>query len=192
MLIEGFKLQEHLQSLRCYHFMELADWADLFIMSLRNCVCYIFSYLSSLSIGISYWFFKSNQKWHVNEVDKRIPEIQGILEQAVRRSSCEKDPNKNRLYVYLKGDGVRCLSASAIGTLYNSLLILYIWKANSPCINLCFNKLFDFHVVFLSLDYNLTFGRRSLLWLFRTGVPNWLASQHSSDSCCIEIILRYI
>ncbi|XP_047969375.1 uncharacterized protein LOC125213064 [Salvia hispanica] len=91
MLIEGFKLQEHLQSLRCYHFMELADWADLFIMSLRNC------------------------KWHVDEVDKRIPEIQGILEQALRRSSCEKDPNKNRLYVYLKGDGIRYLSPSAIG-----------------------------------------------------------------------------
>ncbi|XP_042002632.1 uncharacterized protein LOC121751889 [Salvia splendens] len=91
MLIEGFKLQEHLQSLRCYHFMELADWADLFITSLWNC------------------------KWHVDEVDKRIPEIQGILEQALRRSSCEKDPNKNRLYVYLKGDGIRYLSPSAIG-----------------------------------------------------------------------------
>ncbi|KAH6765994.1 hypothetical protein C2S52_016977 [Perilla frutescens var. hirtella] len=91
MLIEGFKLQEHLQSLRSYHFMELADWADLFIMSLRNC------------------------KWDVNEVDKRIPEIQGILEQAVRRSSCEQDPNKNRLYLYLKGDGIRYLSPSATG-----------------------------------------------------------------------------
>lgn len=56
-------------------------------------------------------------------MDKRIPEIQGILEKAVRRSSCEKDPNKNRLYVYLKGDGIKCLSASAIGMIFNSFYI---------------------------------------------------------------------
>ncbi|XP_011080519.1 uncharacterized protein LOC105163762 isoform X2 [Sesamum indicum] len=91
LLIEGYKLQEHLRALRCYHFMELADWADLFIMSL--------------------W----PRKWHVNEVDKRIPEIQGVLELAVQRSSCEGDPNKDRLYVYLKGEGVTHLSASAMG-----------------------------------------------------------------------------
>ncbi|KAK4419711.1 Gamma-tubulin complex component 2 [Sesamum alatum] len=91
LLIEGYKLQEHLRALRCYHFMELADWADLFIMSL--------------------W----RRKWHVNEVDKRIPEIQGVLELAVQRSSCEGDPNKDRLYVYLKGEGVTHLSASAMG-----------------------------------------------------------------------------
>ncbi|KAL0370976.1 UNVERIFIED_CONTAM: hypothetical protein Sangu_0415700 [Sesamum angustifolium] len=92
LLIEGYKLREHLRALRCYHFMELADWADLFIMSL--------------------W----RRKWHVNEVDKRIPEIQGVLELAVQRSSCEGDPNKDRLYVYLKGEGVTHLSASAMGT----------------------------------------------------------------------------
>ncbi|KAK4407532.1 Gamma-tubulin complex component 2 [Sesamum angolense] len=91
LLIEGYKLREHLRALRCYHFMELADWADLFIMSL--------------------W----RRKWHVNEVDKRIPEIQGVLELAVQRSSCEGDPNKDRLYVYLKGEGVTHLSASAMG-----------------------------------------------------------------------------
>jgi hypothetical protein len=33
-LEEAFKLQEHLLALRRYHFMELADWADLFILSL--------------------------------------------------------------------------------------------------------------------------------------------------------------
>ncbi|PPD69323.1 hypothetical protein GOBAR_DD33802 [Gossypium barbadense] len=35
-LEEGFDLQEHLLALRRYHFMELADWADLFIMSLSH------------------------------------------------------------------------------------------------------------------------------------------------------------
>lgn len=34
LLEEGFDLHEHLLSLRRYHFMERADWADLFIMSL--------------------------------------------------------------------------------------------------------------------------------------------------------------
>ncbi|KAL3850233.1 hypothetical protein ACJIZ3_012115 [Penstemon smallii] len=91
LLIEGFKLQEHFLALRCYHFMEVADWADLFIMSL--------------------W----HRKWHVNEVDKRMPEIQGVLELSVQRSSCEGDPNKDRLFVYLKGDGIVNLSASATG-----------------------------------------------------------------------------
>lgn len=33
-LKEAFKLQEYLLALRRYHFMELADWADLFILSL--------------------------------------------------------------------------------------------------------------------------------------------------------------
>ncbi|KAL6516397.1 hypothetical protein OROGR_019702 [Orobanche gracilis] len=91
LLIEGFKLQEHFQSLRCYYFMELADWANLFIISL--------------------W----HRKWHVSELDKRIPEIQGVLELSVRRSSCEGDPNKDRLYVYQKGDEIKHLSVSAMG-----------------------------------------------------------------------------
>ncbi|XWS73775.1 hypothetical protein CRYUN_Cryun02cG0158200 [Craigia yunnanensis] len=36
LLEEGFDLQEHLLALWRYHFMELADWADLFIMSLSQ------------------------------------------------------------------------------------------------------------------------------------------------------------
>ncbi|KAL6564917.1 hypothetical protein OROMI_016367 [Orobanche minor] len=96
LLIEGFKLQEHLQSLRCYYFMELADWANLFIISL--------------------W----HRKWHVSELDKRIPEIQGVLELSVRRSSCEGDPNKDRLYVYQKGDEIKH-SVSAMGTAFISV-----------------------------------------------------------------------
>ncbi|XP_051141817.1 uncharacterized protein LOC127258835 [Andrographis paniculata] len=98
LLIEGFKLQEHLQALRCYHFMELADWADLFIMSL--------------------W----HHKWHVNDVEKRIPEIQGVLELALQRSSCESDPNKDRLFVYHKGDEVKDLLTSHVGIHYFDFL----------------------------------------------------------------------
>lgn len=39
LLEDGFDLQEHLLMLRRYHFMGVADWADLFIMSLWHHVC---------------------------------------------------------------------------------------------------------------------------------------------------------
>ncbi|OMO71121.1 Spc97/Spc98, partial [Corchorus capsularis] len=90
-LEEGFDLQEHLLALRRYHFMELADWADLFIMSL------------------------SRHKWCITEVDRRLSEIQTLLELSVQRSSCEKDHHKDRLVVYAKGRGLMPLSTSTIG-----------------------------------------------------------------------------
>ncbi|XP_039065159.1 gamma-tubulin complex component 6-like [Hibiscus syriacus] len=90
-LEEGFDLQEHLLALRRYHFMELADWADLFIMSL------------------------SRHKWCVTEVERRLSEIQGLLELSVQRSSCERDHHKDRLFVYEKGHGMMPLSTSTIG-----------------------------------------------------------------------------
>ncbi|CAN6691923.1 unnamed protein product [Malus baccata var. baccata] len=91
LLEEGFDLQEHLLALRRYHFMELADWADLFIMSL--------------------W----HHKWCVTEADHRLSEIQGFLESSVQRSSCERDLHKDRLFVYMKGHDAMTLSASASG-----------------------------------------------------------------------------
>nr|XP_011463187.1 PREDICTED: gamma-tubulin complex component 6 isoform X2 [Fragaria vesca subsp. vesca] len=91
LLEEGFDLQEHLLALRRYHFMELADWADLFIMSL--------------------W----HHKWSITQADHRLSEIQSFLESSVQRSSCERDRNKDRLFMYLKGHDAVPLSASAIG-----------------------------------------------------------------------------
>ncbi|PON59178.1 Gamma-tubulin complex component protein [Parasponia andersonii] len=44
--------------------------------------------------------------------------IQGFLELAIQRSSCECDHNKDRLYVYMKGQDTMPLSASAIGLGY--------------------------------------------------------------------------
>ncbi|KAG5090146.1 hypothetical protein JHK86_002758 [Glycine max] len=90
-LEEAFKLQEHLLALRRYHFMELADWADLFILSL--------------------W----HHKWSVTEANERLSEIQGLLELSIQKSSCEQDTHKDRLFVYMKGHGKLPLSASAIG-----------------------------------------------------------------------------
>ncbi|WZY98761.1 hypothetical protein YC2023_071090 [Brassica napus] len=76
LLEEGFGLQEHLLALRRYHFMELADWADVFVVSL--------------------W----HHKGLVTEADKRIAEIQGFLESSLQRSSCERDICKDRLFLY--------------------------------------------------------------------------------------------
>ncbi|XP_010507154.1 PREDICTED: gamma-tubulin complex component 6-like [Camelina sativa] len=90
LLEEGFGLQEHLLALRRYHFMELADWADVFVVSL--------------------W----HHKWLVTEPDKRIAEIQGFLESSIQRSSCERDTCKDRLYLY-KGQGTLHLPPSTIG-----------------------------------------------------------------------------
>ncbi|OVA00879.1 Spc97/Spc98 [Macleaya cordata] len=91
LLEEGFDLREHFLALRRYHFMEFADWADLFIMSL--------------------W----RHKWYAAEGNKRISEIQGFLDMAVQRSSCEGDPYKERLFVYMKGDGMMPLPTSTFG-----------------------------------------------------------------------------
>ncbi|XP_062082397.1 uncharacterized protein LOC133788811 isoform X2 [Humulus lupulus] len=91
LLEEGFDFKEHLLALRRYHFMELADWAALFIMSL--------------------W----HHKWCITEAEQRLAEIQGLLELSIQRSSCQFDHNKDRLYVYIKGHDTMPLSASAIG-----------------------------------------------------------------------------
>ncbi|KAI4308340.1 hypothetical protein L6164_031423 [Bauhinia variegata] len=91
LLEEAFALQEHLLALQRYHFMETADWADLFILSL--------------------WHHKSS----VTEANERLLEIQCLLELSIQRSSCERDPNKDRLFVYMKGHGKMPLPTSAIG-----------------------------------------------------------------------------
>ncbi|XP_056165819.1 uncharacterized protein LOC115679045 isoform X2 [Syzygium oleosum] len=90
LLEEGFDLHEHLLSLRRYHFMERADWADLFIMSLWQ--------HKQFSIGI----------------DRSVSDVQELLEMSIQRSSCEGDNNKDRLFVYTK-ENDRLPQSTAIG-----------------------------------------------------------------------------
>ncbi|KAG8655629.1 hypothetical protein MANES_04G054800v8 [Manihot esculenta] len=90
-LLEGFDLYEHFLALRRYYFMEVADWTDLFISSL--------------------W----HHKWCALEANQRVSVIQGFLELSIQRSSCERDPNKDRLYVYMKRNSAMPLSISAMG-----------------------------------------------------------------------------
>lgn len=91
MLEGGFDLQEHFLSLRRYHFMEIADWADLFVTSLLH------------------------HKWYFMEAEQKIPEIQGLLELSIQRSSCHTDHNKDRLYVYMKDQDRTPFSTTAFG-----------------------------------------------------------------------------
>uniref|UniRef100_A0A7N0RI06 Gamma-tubulin complex component n=1 Tax=Kalanchoe fedtschenkoi TaxID=63787 RepID=A0A7N0RI06_KALFE len=91
LLKEGFCLLEHLMALRRYHLMEVADWADLFIMSL--------------------W----HHKWCLTEGEKRIPQIQGLLELSIQKSSCERDPFKDRLFVFTKQQINFSQDVSAVG-----------------------------------------------------------------------------
>lgn len=90
LLEEGFDLHEHLISLRRYHFMERADWADLFIMSLWQ--------HKPFSTGIG----------------QSVSDVQELLEMSIQRSSCEGDNNKDRLFVYSK-ENDRLPQSTAIG-----------------------------------------------------------------------------
>lgn len=78
LLEEGFDLCGHLLALRRYHFMELADWADSFIVSIHH------------------------KKWFFVKSEQKRAEIQGLLDLALQRSSCDTDPYKEKLFIYMK------------------------------------------------------------------------------------------
>ncbi|XP_073054596.1 uncharacterized protein [Primulina eburnea] len=162
LLVEGFKLQEHLLALRRYHFMEFADWADMFILSL--------------------W----HRKWLAKEADKRIPEIQGLLELSVRRSSCEGDPNKDRLYVYLKEEGTSHLSASTNGI--NSFDVLGLgyrvdWPVSivlTPTALKIYSQIFNFLIQLKLAVFSL-----SDAWL---SLKSYRAEQQKGEVLCFSIL----
>uniref|UniRef100_A0A0D9W8B2 Gamma-tubulin complex component n=1 Tax=Leersia perrieri TaxID=77586 RepID=A0A0D9W8B2_9ORYZ len=91
LLEEGFDLCGHLQALRRYHFMEMADWADSFIVSIYN------------------------KKWSFVKYEQKRAEIQGLLDLALQRSSCDSDHYKDRLFVYMKEQPVVSLTTAACG-----------------------------------------------------------------------------
>ena len=61
------------------------------------------------------YVFHVKQRLYFTEVDQKIPEIQGLLESSIQRSSCERDRNKDRLYVYVKNPNKTPFSATALG-----------------------------------------------------------------------------
>lgn len=64
--------------------------------------------------------FHIKQKWYFTEADQKIPEIQGLLESSIQRSSCERDHTKDRLYVFVKNTNKTPFSTTALG---NSLTL---------------------------------------------------------------------
>lgn len=75
LLEEGFDLLEHLLALRRYHFMELADWADLFIKSLwhhvffSNITVMLCNYMIHMTLNflILFLFFTWNHRSGVSQ-----------------------------------------------------------------------------------------------------------------------------
>ena len=67
--------------------------------------------------------FPIKQKWYFTEAEQKIPEIQGLLELSIQRSSCERDRNKDRLYVYMKDLDRTPFSTAALGKHFPWLFI---------------------------------------------------------------------
>ncbi|XP_012703373.1 uncharacterized protein LOC101766023 isoform X2 [Setaria italica] len=107
LLEEGFDLHAHLLALRRYHFMELADWTDSFIFSIYH------------------------KKWSFVKPEQKRAEIQGLMELALQRSSCDYDPYKERLFIYMREQPIFSFDASACGLdLLDDILLGY--KAEWP------------------------------------------------------------
>ncbi|KAL5650290.1 hypothetical protein ACJX0J_041099, partial [Zea mays] len=107
LLEEGFDLCAHLLALRRYHFMEIADWADSFIALIYN------------------------KKWSFVKSEQKRSEIQGLMDFALQRSSCDSDPYKERLFIYIREPPVDSFDASACDLdLLDDILLGY--KAEWP------------------------------------------------------------
>ncbi|KAL1317103.1 hypothetical protein HN51_069202 [Arachis hypogaea] len=169
-LEEVFELQEHLLALRRYHFMELADWADLFILSL--------------------W----HHKWSVTEANERLSEIQGLLELAIQKSSCEQDPNKDRLFVYMKGHGKLPLSNSAIGVRSFDFLGLGYrvdWPLSivlTPAASKLYADIFNFLIQVKLAIFSLTDVWRSLKDLVHTTEKDLNSELHHDETQHLNIL----
>ncbi|KAJ1272451.1 hypothetical protein BS78_06G202500 [Paspalum vaginatum] len=106
LLEEGFDLCAHLLALRRYHFMELADWADSFILSIYH------------------------KKWSFVKSEQKRTDIQGLMDLALQRSSCDSDPYKERLFIYMREQPVVSFGASCGLDLLDDILLGY--KAEWP------------------------------------------------------------
>ncbi|TVU14863.1 hypothetical protein EJB05_38359 [Eragrostis curvula] len=106
LLEEGFDLRGHLLALRRYHFMELADWADSFIIS----IC--------------------RKKWSFVKSEQKRVEIQGLMDLALQRSSCDSDPYKEKLFIYMRQPAVSFHAAACGIDILDDILLGY--KADWP------------------------------------------------------------
>lgn len=172
LLEEGFDLQEHLLALYRYHFMEYADWADLFIMSL--------------------W----HHKWSVAEASEKIPEIQGLLDLSVQRSSCEGDPYKERLYLYMKVTGSTPFSTPATGVhAFDFIALGYRvdWPVSivlTPSALTIYADIFSFLIQVKLAVFSLTD-----VWCTVKDLVHWISQNLSSgldkqEKTCVDNLMR--
>ena len=55
------------------------------------------------------------QKWSFVNSEQKRAEIQGIMNLALQRSSCDSDPYKERLFIYMREQPTVSCDASACG-----------------------------------------------------------------------------
>ena len=55
------------------------------------------------------------QKWSFVNSEQKRAEIQGIMNLALQRSSCDSDPYKERLFIYMREQPTVSFDASACG-----------------------------------------------------------------------------
>ena len=66
------------------------------------------------------------QKWFSVKSEQKRAEIQGLLDLALQRSSCDTDPYKEKLFIYMKEQPVISVAASEQGNnLILSLTIVF-------------------------------------------------------------------
>ena len=64
------------------------------------------------------------QKWLFVKSEQKRAEIQGLLDLALQRSSCDTDPYKERLFIYMNDQPGISLAASGCG---NDLILDCPW-----------------------------------------------------------------
>lgn len=55
------------------------------------------------------------QKWSFIKSEQKRAEIQGLMNLALQRSSCDSDPYKERLFIYMREQPIVSFDASACG-----------------------------------------------------------------------------
>ncbi|KAL3682125.1 hypothetical protein R1sor_000147 [Riccia sorocarpa] len=121
---EGLGLQDHYQALRRYYFMEQGDWADYFVASLCQ------------------------NRWGPSGNQLQQMEVQGMLEAALQRSSCEGDEYAERLHVCFHSLGAT--TTSAVATRGSAKMAL------APFVDCSRLEAFDFISLEYKVDWPLT------------------------------------
>ncbi|CAN6465030.1 unnamed protein product [Victoria cruziana] len=171
LLEEGFDLHENLLALRRYHFMEAADWANMFVISL------------------------SQHKGH-NHPNHNISVFQGLLESALQSSSCEKDKYKERLFIYKKEQKQQTMGplTSSCGThIYDFMALGY--KVDWPVSNVLTPEALKIYASIFGFLINVKLAASSLLniWPFLKGlkhIPKSEAERQDLDRLNILFQLR--